>query len=429
MKIYTNPPIEEWPKIISRPYIKNDIIEQKVKSIISNVIKNGDQALSEYTKTFDGVNIKEIKTSKAEIEQAQNSLDTNIKNAILLARKNITKFHKTQKHKEPKVETSRGVSCWRESRAIERVGLYIPGGTAPLFSSILMLAIPAQIAGCKEIIICTPPQSDGRINSTTLYTAELLGINKIYKVGGAQAIAAMAYGTKSIPKVDKIFGPGNQYVTTAKSQVQAEGTSIDTQAGPSELLVIADQNANPKFVAADLLSQAEHGPDSQVILVSNNSEIINTTIKEIKIQVDNISRKDIAISALKNSKAILLSDINECITLSNFYAPEHLILNVNTPKKYLSKITNAGSVFIGQYSCESAGDYLSGTNHTLPTNGYAKSQSGVSVDSFVKKITFQEINKTGIQNIGTAIEVMAIAEGLEAHKNAVSIRLKTLINE
>ncbi len=342
---------------------------------------------------------------------------------------NIESYHRSQAEQPEKLETTEGVFCWRESRAIEKVGLYIPGGTAPLFSSVLMLAVPAMIAGCEEIIICTPPGSDEKINPAILYSASVCGVTKIFKTGGAQAIAAMAYGTESVPAVNKIFGPGNQYVTRAKELVQLNGTAIDIPAGPSEVLLIADKSANPEFIAADLLSQAEHGNDSQVLLLSDSEKLIGDTTIAINKQLEKLPRKDIAAKALKNSMAILLNDINTCIQLSNLYAPEHLILAISNYKELAGSIKSAGSVFLGSYSCESAGDYASGTNHTLPTNGYARAYSGVSLDSYIKKISFQEISSEGLKNIGKYIEIMAEAEGLQAHKNAVSIRLKSMQDE
>jgi histidinol dehydrogenase len=349
-----------------------------------------------------------------------------LKLAIQSAKQNIEKFHISQKEDPEVIETSEGVQCWRKSVAIEKVGLYIPGGSAPLFSTILMLGIPALLAGCREIILCTPPNKDGEINPAILYTAKLVGITKIFKIGGAQAIAAMAYGTKSVTQVYKIFGPGNQFVTKAKELIQQDGVAIDMPAGPSEVLVIADSTCVPKFVAADLLSQAEHGADSQVILVSNDSIIIDKTNEELSAQLNRLPRKEIAQKALENSKSILCSSIEECLELSNYYAPEHLIIASNNADVYTNKVVNAGSVFLGNYSCESAGDYASGTNHTLPTNGYARNYSGVSLDSFVRKITFQKLSKEGIKNIGPAIELMAEAEELFAHKNAVTMRLNSL---
>lgn len=347
-----------------------------------------------------------------------------MKAAIQLAKDNISKFHEAQKQPVQKIETTKGVICWRENRAIETVGIYIPGGSAPLFSTVLMLGVPAILAGCKEIILCTPPNSEGKINPAILYTASLLGITKIYCVGGIQAIAAMTFGTEIIAPVNKIFGPGNQYVTAAKQMAQNFGIAIDMPAGPSEVLVIAAESCNPIFVAADLLSQAEHGADSQVILLSNNEKVIDDTLVEISKQLEVLPRKGIAAKAIENSKAILLNNIDECIELSNLYAPEHLIIAVENATNIVSQITNAGSIFLGNYSCESIGDYASGTNHTLPTNGYARNYSGVSLDSFVKKITIQDVSEEGIQNIGPSVELMAEAEGLWAHKNAVTVRLE-----
>ena len=349
-----------------------------------------------------------------------------LKQAIEQAKNNIEVFHTSQKEEPKIIETTKGVQCWRKSVGIEKVGLYIPGGTAPLFSTILMLAVPAKVAGCKEIVLCTPPNKEGKVNPVILYTANLVGVTKIFKVGGAQAIGAMTFGTETIPQVYKIFGPGNQFVTKAKELVQEYGVAIDMPAGPSEVLVIADETSNPSFVAADLLSQAEHGTDSQVILVSNNKGIIGEIENELEKQVNELPRKDIAQKALKNSRTVYFDSIEEGIDFSNEYAPEHLIIASEKADDFIEKITNAGSVFLGNYSCESAGDYASGTNHTLPTYGYAKNYSGVSLDSFVKKITFQKLSKEGIQNIGNTIELMAEAEGLQAHKNAVTLRLKSL---
>ena len=427
MKKYRNPKNSTWQNITERPYVDNSDIAQRVKEIINSVRKNGDAAILRLTRSLDAADLTTTKVTNAEIENA--TIPTELQNAIQVAKSNIEKYHSSQLVAEQKVETTEGIVCWRENRAIENVGLYIPGGTAPLFSTILMLGIPATIAGCKNIILCTPPNKEGKINPAILWTANLLGITNIYKVGGAQAIAAMAIGTETIQKADKIFGPGNQYVTEAKAQIQTLGTAIDMPAGPSELLVIADESANPAFVAADLLSQAEHGADSQVILVSDSEKIIDDTITALNEQIEKLPRRDIAKAAIKNSSAILLDNIQECIILSNIYAPEHLIIASNKAEGYVRDIQNAGSIFLGNYSCESAGDYASGTNHTLPTNGYARSYSGVSVDSFIKKITIQNITPIGIQNIGPAIEIMAAAEGLDAHKNAVTIRLKSLANE
>ena len=417
-----------WETLLQRPTLEKKDLRNTVKEIFLNVKNEGDSALKEFSVKFDQVNIENLFVSGEEIQFAINEVLDELKSAINQAKENIYKFHVAQKGSTEEIETTEGVICWRESRAIEKVGLYIPGGTAPLFSTVLMLSVPAQIAGCKEVVLCTPPQKDGSINPAILYTAQLCGITKIFKVGGAQAIAALTLGTESISKVDKIFGPGNQYVTQAKQLAMEYNVAIDLPAGPSEVLVIADQSANPEFCAADLLSQAEHGTDSQVIFISTDQFIFNKTLKEIEKQLAELPRNEIAKLALENSRFILLKSIDEALEMSNFYAPEHLILSVENPRIYISKITNAGSIFLGNYTPESAGDYASGTNHTLPTNGFAKNYSGVSLDSFVKKITIQEITKIGLKNIGKTIEVMAEAEGLNAHKNAVSLRLKSLQN-
>ncbi len=428
MKRYNYPKKNLWSEICSRPTFEQEELEHGVKTILDNVKVDGDKALFSYTEKYDSVILKELIVSEKEIQQAQCAVSNELKLAIQEAKNNIQKFHLSQKEEIKPLETIEGVLCWRKSVAIEKVGLYIPGGSAPLFSTVLMLGVPAMLAGCKEIVMCTPPDKSGEINPAILYTAELVGITKIYKIGGAQGIAAMAYGTESVPQVYKIFGPGNQYVTKAKELVQQEGIAIDMPAGPSEVLVIADNTCNPAFVAADLLSQAEHGPDSQVILASNDETVLIQTEKELNLQLGLLPRKEIASKALKNSKSILCSSMKECIELSNYYAPEHLIIATENTDEWVDKIINAGSVFLGNYSCESAGDYASGTNHTLPTNGYARSYSGVSYDSFVRKITFQKLSANGIQNIGPAIEIMAGAEELFAHKNAVTLRLKSLEN-
>jgi histidinol dehydrogenase len=429
MKTYKNPNKEQWTELAQRPVINQEQLTDAVTSIIKDVKQNGDKALIKYASMFDGVVLKSLAVSEKEIASAVIQVPQELKDAIKVAYDNIYKFHKAQQQTEKVVETTPGVKCWRKSVAIEKVGLYIPGGSAPLFSTILMLGIPAQIAGCKELVLCTPPNENEEVNPAILYTANLVGITKIYKVGGAQAIAAMAYGTETVPQVYKIFGPGNQYVTKAKELVQQAGVAIDMPAGPSEVLVIADSTCNPSFVAADLLSQAEHGADSQVILLSDNEAIVEQCLEEVNRQVKLLPRKETALTSLANSKAIVLNSIAECIEFSNNYAPEHLIIASEKAANYINKIENAGSVFLGNYSCESAGDYASGTNHTLPTNGYAKNYSGVSLDSFVKKITFQELSKEGINNIGKAIEIMAEAEELMAHKNAVSLRLKEISND
>ena len=426
MKRYNKPSKSTWKTICKRPEINSADLSSIVNGILENVKINGDSAIRIYAEKFDGVSLKNLLTSEQEISLSKEQVSAELKNAIQLAKKNIECFHKGQKESINRIETSDGVECWRESRAIEKVGLYIPGGTAPLFSTVLMLGIPAKLAGCAEIVLCTPPAKDGSVNPAILYTADLIGINKIYKVGGAQAISAMAFGTESIPKVYKIFGPGNQYVTKAKELVQQTGTAIDMPAGPSEVLVIADATCKPSFVAADLLSQAEHGADSQVILLSPSDDVIDSVMDEMDSQINELPRKEIAELALKQSRAVQCASIDECVKLSNYYAPEHLIIASEKAENVLGLIQNAGSVFVGNYSCESAGDYASGTNHTLPTNGYARNYSGVSLDSFIRKITFQRLTEKGIQNIGPYIECMAEAEQLFAHKNAVSLRLKSI---
>lgn len=429
MKIISYPQRGDWKELTARPEIKKSALYTLVMEIINDVKINGDRALRKYSREFDGLNLGEIKVSPEEINSAELSVPEELKGAIKLAKENIEKFHAGQLKDEPVIETSPGVRCWRKNIPITDVGLYIPGGTAPLFSTILMLAIPAKIAGCKNIVLCTPPARDGQINPVLLYTAGLTGITEIYRTGGAQAIAALAYGTETIPAVSKIFGPGNQYVTRAKQLVQLDGVAIDMPAGPSEVLVIADKNANPVFVASDLLSQAEHGTDSQVVLLTNDEGIIRKVRNEISDQIINLPRRKIAEEALSNSFAVLFKTIDECMDFSNLYAPEHLIIATEKSSEIAVKVTNAGSVFIGSYSCESAGDYASGTNHTLPTNGYAQSYGGVSAESFVKKITFQEITPSGIKNIGKAIELMAEAEQLTGHRKAVELRLKSIEDE
>jgi len=426
MKKYTLPKKEEWSEICARPtFDKNELTEQ-VNTVLESVKTSGDSAIQRFTKQFDSVELIDFRVSEDEIQKATNAVPDDLKQAIQLAKTNIETFHRSQIESIEVIETMKGVQCWRESSAIEKVGLYIPGGSAPLFSTILMLGVPALIAGCNEVILCTPPNKNGEINPAILYTANLVGITQVFKIGGAQAIGAMAFGTETVPAVYKIFGPGNQYVTKAKELIQQQGVAIDMPAGPSEVLVIADSTCNPSFVASDLLSQAEHGADSQVILVSDDANVLEQTNAALLDQLERLPRKEIAEKALENSKSILLGSLQECMELSNYYAPEHLIIASETPDRLSKSIVNAGSVFLGNYSCESAGDYASGTNHTLPTNGYALNYSGVSLDSFVRKITFQKISKTGIQAIGPAIELMAEAEELFAHKNAVSIRLKAL---
>jgi len=424
-KIY-NPTPETWSEILERPTKTVDDIELTVKEIFKEVQKKGDEAVAKYTSLFDGVAIDKLEVTKAEIETAVAAVSTELKEAIQLAKNNIEKFHAAQKTARVAVETVAGVECWQEKRPIQKIGLYIPGGTAPLFSTVLMLAVPANIAGCKEIVLCSPPDKKGNINPAILYAANLCGVTKILKVGGIQAIAAMTFGTETIPKVYKIFGPGNQFVTVAKQLATQFGVAIDMPAGPSELLVVADDSAVPSFVASDLLSQAEHGTDSQVILVSTSKKLIDAVEEEIQIQLEALPRKEIAEKAIANSKLIFVENNQIALDLINEYGPEHFIVCTSSDDFYIDGIENAGSIFIGNYTPESAGDYASGTNHTLPTNGYAKNYSGVNLDSFTKSMTFQKISEKGIQNIGKAIEVMAEAEGLQAHKNAVTLRLKAI---
>lgn len=428
MKMYINPEKKIWQLILQRPAIDYKQLESKVTSILDDVKLNGDAAVKKYTAQFDGVELNEFSVTEKEIIEAVAKVDDNLKAAIELAKKNITAFHTSQKEEIKEIETTTGVLCWRKPVAIEKVGLYIPGGTAPLFSTLLMLGIPALMAGCKEIVVCTPPDKSGKINPVILYVAQLIGIKNMYKIGGVQAIAAMGYGTNTIPKVNKIFGPGNQYVTCAKQLINVAGVAIDMPAGPSELAVYADESCIPAFVAADLLSQAEHGPDSQVVLVASSISIVENVKKEIEKQLSFLSRKEIAAQALQNSCAIVIKNIADAFELLNEYAPEHLIVASDSAAQLAGKVINAGSVFLGHYSPESAGDYASGTNHTLPTSGYAKTYSGISLDSFVKKITFQQISKAGIQNIGKAVETMAAAEELDAHKNAITLRLNEIKN-
>lgn len=426
MKIINNPSKETWSQILERPTKTVDDIEAIVNEVFADVQKNGDKAIAKYTQKFDGVSLSNNIVSKNEIEEAITLVSTELKDAIAIAKKNITKFHLAQKTKKVFVETATGVECWQEKRPIQKVGLYIPGGTAPLFSTVLMLAIPAQIAGCKEIVLCSPPNKEGKIHPAILYAASLCGVTKIIKVGGIQAIAGFTFGTEIIPQVYKIFGPGNQFVTVAKQLATKYGVAIDMPAGPSELLVVADDAAKASYVASDLLSQAEHGTDSQVILVSTSKELVNSVLSEIQKQILELPRVDIAKKAIANSKSILVENDEIALDLINKYGPEHFIVCTNDYDYYVDNIENAGSVFIGNYTPESAGDYASGTNHTLPTNGFSKAYSGVNLDSFTKNITFQKISKQGIRTIGKSIELMADAEGLQAHKNAVSIRLKDL---
>ena len=426
MQTYIKPQLSDWSTLTARPTKEAQDLQKIVLDVFGKIQTEKDQALIDFTEKFDQVKLTSLEVSTQEIEEAKTLISEDLKQAIQLAASNIEKFHAEQREEIKVIETTRGVNCWRESRGIENIGIYIPGGTAPLFSTTLMLGIPAKLAGCHNIILCTPPNQEGKIHPAILYTANLIGIEKIYKVGGIQAIGALTFGTETIQKVDKIFGPGNQYVTAAKQVAQNFGVAIDMPAGPSEVLVIADETSVPKYVAADLLSQAEHGIDSQVILLTTNEQTLNETIVEINAQLEVLPRKELATKALENSRGIVLNSIEECVNFSNIYAPEHLIFACETAENYIGKIINAGSVFLGNYSCESAGDYASGTNHTLPTNGYAKNYSGVSFDSFIKKITFQKLTAEGIQNIGPAIELMAEAEELFAHKNAVTLRLNDL---
>ncbi|MDB9760272.1 histidinol dehydrogenase [bacterium] len=420
------PKKETWPEILKRPTQTVKEIETTVNQVFEDVQKNGDTAIKKYTKKFDKVAVTSLKVTQEEISIAVEAVSRELKEAIQQAAANIEKFHRAQKTEKVYQETTPGVVCWQEKRPIEKVGLYIPGGTAPLLSTVLMLAIPAKIAGCQEIILCSPPNFEGKIANEILYTANLCGVTNIFKVGGIQAISGLTFGTETIPKVYKIFGPGNQFVTVAKQLATKYGVAIDMPAGPSELLVMADDSANASFVASDLLSQAEHGADSQVILVSTSEKLIEDVSKEVEKQLKELPRIEIATKAIQNSKSILVKDFKEALALINEYAPEHFIVCTKNNDFFIDGIINAGSVFIGNYTPESAGDYASGTNHTLPTNGYSKSYSGVNLDSFTKSITFQEISKKGIQNIGKSIELMALAEGLQAHKNAVSIRLKEI---
>jgi histidinol dehydrogenase len=423
MKLYTNPARDQWEEIIKRPALDAASLEGTVKQVLQRVKQEGDAAVKAFTKQFDKASVNELLVSPEEFAIAQQSLDPVLKAAILSAKVNIETFHKTQLRESEPVETMPGVVCWRKSVGIEKVGLYIPGGTAPLFSTILMLGIPAKLAGCKEIILCSPPDAHGKLHPAILFAAKAVGVTRVYRIGGVQAIAAMAYGTETVPKVFKIFGPGNQYVTCAKQLVQQDGLAIDMPAGPSEVAVYADESANPAFVAADLLSQAEHGVDSQVLLVGSQESIVGRVKEEVLKQVELLPRKDLALQALDNSKLVVVSHEDDAMDLLNAYAPEHLILSCYNAGAMAAKVVNAGSVFLGHYSPESVGDYASGTNHTLPTNGYASAYSGVSVDSFVKKITFQQLTADGLKRISKIVTTMAEAEGLEAHARAVKVRL------
>ena len=413
---------------MKRPVLNMETLRGTVCEVLDRVKADGDKAVMEYEERFAKVKLDSLAVTEAEMKEAEQNVPIELKVAILLAQRNIFTFHKKQKFETKKVETMEGVTCWQKAVGIEKVGLYIPGGTAPLFSTVLMLAVPARVAGCKEIVLCTPPNKEGKIHPAILYAAQISGVSKIFKAGGVQAIGAMAYGTESVPKVYKIFGPGNQYVMAAKQQVSLHDVAIDMPAGPSEVEVIADETANPAFVAADLLSQAEHGVDSQVVLITTSEKLMEEVVYEVQHQLSRLPRWEIAEKALANSKLILVKDMEEAIAMTNKYAPEHLIIETKDYMDLAVKVVNAGSVFLGSLTPESAGDYASGTNHTLPTNGYAKAYSGVSLDSFIRKITFQEITREGIQNVGPAIEVMAANEQLDAHKNAVTVRLKSIKN-
>lgn len=424
MQIFRYPDRSQWPELLKRPVFDSASLEEKIRPILEDVRRNGDKALRKYTQLFDKADIKNFAVSEMESYFALNQVSAALFDAIKVAAANITHFHRRQIVLPEKIETMPGVVCWRKSVPIESVGLYIPGGTAPLFSTVLMLSIPALIAGCKKIVLCTPPAADGNVHPAIITAASYLGVNEVYKVGGVQAIAAMTFGTESIPRVHKIFGPGNQYVTTAKQMVQKFGVAIDMPAGPSEVAVYADETANARFIAADLLSQAEHGADSQVLFVTTEEKLIDEVLKQVDEQLQLLPRRQFASAALENSKIILVKDKEEAMSLLNKYAPEHLILASDDAAALADIVVNAGSVFIGHYSPESVGDYASGTNHTLPTNGYANAYSGVSVDSFVKKITFQELTLEGLRNIGTTVEVLAEAEGLTAHAEAVKVRTR-----
>jgi len=426
MKIVRYPQKKDWQTVLARPIFDTARETEAVRKILDDVRENGDEALRSYSKLFDNVEINELAVSEDEFVEAEQRVPPELKNAIQTAKTNIEKFHSAQCEESRVIETTPGVFCWRKSVAIEKVGLYVPAGTAPLFSTVLMLGVPAKLAGCREIVLCSPPDKSGKIADAILYSAQVCGIDNVFKIGGAQAIGALAYGTETVPKVYKIFGPGNRFVTCAKQIVSQTDTAIDMPAGPSEVAVLADETCVPRFVAADLLSQAEHGVDSQVLLVTISEKVIEETLDEIETQLERLPRKEIAEKSLAESKAILVSDLDEGIDIVNEYAAEHLILAVTGAENVAEKIVNAGSVFIGNYSCESAGDYASGTNHTLPTGGFARSFSGVSLDSFVKKITFQKLTEDGVRNLGKTIEIMAEAESLDAHKNAISVRLNEI---
>lgn len=426
MNIIEYPAKEEWTSIVARPHLDVSQLNATIAAVLADVKANGDKAVMAYEEKFDHAQLSSLAVSEAEMEEAEQLVSEDLEHAIRLAHWNIRTFHEAQRFKGEKVETGPGITCWQKSVAIERVGLYIPGGTAPLFSTVLMLATPAKIAGCKEIVLCTPPNSEGKVNPAILVAAKTAGVSKIFKAGGVQAIGAMAYGTESVPKVYKIFGPGNQYVMAAKQQVSLHDVAIDMPAGPSEVCVIADETANAEFVAADLLSQAEHGTDSQVLLITTSAAMLQQVKDEVEQQLQLLPRKEIATKTLENSRLVLVSSAEEAIALSNCYAPEHLIIQTKDYEQLAEQVVNAGSVFLGKYACESAGDYASGTNHTLPTHGYATAYSGVNLDSYCRKITFQHLTELGVRHIGHAVELMAEAEQLDAHKNAMTVRLNSL---
>lgn len=426
IEIISNPPREQWEELLKRPAMDSDYLDQAVEDIFFAVKRNGDQALKDFTRTFDGVQLTTLEVPAREIDAAEQQVSPALQQAIRTAAANIGKFHAAQKCEPVMLETSPGVRCWQKTVPLQRVGLYIPGGSAPLFSSVLMLAVPARIAGCREIILCTPPSKDGKVNPAILFAAKISGVTRVFTVGGAQAIAAMAFGTETIPAVNKIFGPGNQFVTAAKQSVQKLGVAIDLPAGPSEVLVMADETANATFVASDLLSQAEHGADSQVILLTTSRELAKETVMQMQQQMVQLPRRDIIEQSLQSCKIIVMDSVAEMVDMVNDYAPEHLIISMTNTGKVAEAIVNAGSVFLGNYTPESAGDYASGTNHTLPTNGFAKAYSGVNLDSFVRKITFQEITPAGLKGLGETLQQMAEAENLQAHKLAVSVRLAAL---
>ena len=428
MRIYRNPTEKEWAEICQRPHLDITQLQATVNTVLSDVRTRGDEAVKEYEERFDHAVLASLAVTEAEIDEAERLVSEELKSAIVLAHENIHQFHAAQKFEGHKIQTREGVTCWQKSVAIEKVGLYIPGGTAPLFSTVLMLATPAKIAGCREIVLCTPPNREGKVNPAILVAARVAGVSKIFKAGGVQAIGAMAYGTQSVPKVFKIFGPGNQYVMAAKQQVSLGEVAIDMPAGPSEVCVLADETANATFVAADLLSQAEHGIDSQVLLISTSEDMMQQVQAEVERQLNLLPRKEIAQKALENSRMVLVSSADEMMALSNAYAPEHLIIQTKNYDEMAAQVINAGSVFLGQYACESAGDYASGTNHTLPTHGYATAYSGVNLDSYCRKITFQHLTEVGVRQIGHAVELMAGAEQLDAHKNAMTVRLSAIKN-